>query len=211
MPDKKLTDNEIVKALECCKSDTVLCNECPYDKIGECIEKMCADSIDLINRQKAEIEQLQTLVNEMSDFFPACIGCEGKTTLGDRTDKCVYEIDNTNYCAKRGITNIAAIQKENRESKAEVERLKRELDLVIENSISARYPHCVLCGNGAILTKSLEEYDELIADISAEAYKEFAERLKEEINVRTTFSKEQDKNVLIYIDNILKELVGDDE
>ena len=53
MPNK-LTDREIVKAWECCKSDTALCNECPYDKIGECIEKMCADSIDLINRQKAE-------------------------------------------------------------------------------------------------------------------------------------------------------------
>ena len=65
------------------------------------------------------------------------------------------------------------------ELKAEIERLKRELDLVIENSISARYPHCVLCGNGVILTKSLEEYDELIADISAEAYKEFAEKAKE--------------------------------
>ena len=61
MPNKKLTDNEIVKALECCKSDTALCNECPYDKIGECIEKLCADSIDLINRQKAEIDRISRL------------------------------------------------------------------------------------------------------------------------------------------------------
>ena len=45
--------------------------------------------------------------------------------------------------------------------------------------------------------------------IKAEAYKEFAERLKEEINVRTTFSKEQDKNVLSYIDNLLKELTNE--
>lgn len=52
MTDKKLTDGEIVKALECCKSDTAFCTECPYYKIGECIEKMCADSIDLINRLK---------------------------------------------------------------------------------------------------------------------------------------------------------------
>ena len=59
MSDKKLTYGEIVKALECCKSDTALCTECPYYKIGECIEKMCADSIDLINRQKTENENLK--------------------------------------------------------------------------------------------------------------------------------------------------------
>ena len=59
MTDKKLTYGEIVKALECCKSDTALCTECPYYKIGECIEKMCADSIDQINRQKTENENLK--------------------------------------------------------------------------------------------------------------------------------------------------------
>lgn len=51
----------------------------------------------------------------------------------------------------------------------------------------------------------------VLDNVRAEAYREFAERLKKEINVRTTFSKEQDKNVLIYIDNILKELVGEDD
>ncbi len=62
MPNKP-TDKEIVKALECCKSDTSVCNECPYDKIGECIEKMCADSIDLINRLQGENERLQGSVD----------------------------------------------------------------------------------------------------------------------------------------------------
>lgn len=89
------------------------------------------------------------------------------------------------------------------EAQAEIERLKRELDLVIENSISARYPHCVLCGNGAILTKSLEEYDELIADISAEAYKEFARRLKCGVPQEYGVIRCSD------IDNLLKEMVGE--
>lgn len=197
-----MTDNEIVKGLEVCQNISgETCDDCPYEESKHLDEVMpnglnydqmsCdmwlqMDSLDLINRQKAEIEQLQTLVNEMSDFFPACIGCEGKTTLGERTDKCVYEIDNTNYCAKRGITNIAAIQKENRELKAEIERLNKEVE-------------------------TFADIGKMYSEIKAEAVKEFAERLKKEINVRTTFSKEQDKNVLIYIDNILKELVGDDE
>ena len=74
MTDKKLTDGEIVKAWECCKSDTALCNECPYDKIGECIEKMCADSIDLINHLQAENERLKNAYKQIAwerDCFEA--------------------------------------------------------------------------------------------------------------------------------------------
>ena len=38
------------------------------------------------------------------------------------------------------------------------------------------------------------------------AYKEFAEKLKNEINIRTTYSREQDKNVMRMIDNLVKEM-----
>lgn len=72
MPDKKLTDGEIVKAWECCKSDTALCNECPYDKIGECIEKMCANSIDLINRLQEENERLKTEKDNLIRTYSEC-------------------------------------------------------------------------------------------------------------------------------------------
>ena len=66
------------------------------------------DTIDLINRQKAEIGRLQVLVDEMSGYFPSCINCEGKTTLGERTDKCVYVFDDYDfdYCTRRGLDNI---------------------------------------------------------------------------------------------------------
>ena len=80
--------------------------------------------VDIMKSQKEEIEKLQELVNEMGDFFPACINCEGKTTLGERTDKCVYLIDNTNYCTQRGIKNICQIINENNQLKAEIEMLK---------------------------------------------------------------------------------------
>jgi hypothetical protein len=66
---------------------------------------------------QAEIEKLQALVDEMSGYFPSCIACEGKTTLGERTDECVYLIGNTEYCAKKGIENIGRIMRENRELK----------------------------------------------------------------------------------------------
>lgn len=56
-----MTDVEIVKALECCTSDEVgMCHICPLD--GGCngdITILLNCSLDLINRQKAEIERMK--------------------------------------------------------------------------------------------------------------------------------------------------------
>ena len=53
--ERKFTDNEIVKALEMCNYNAD-CDNCPC--VGECwnVNKY---AIDLINRQKAEIESLK--------------------------------------------------------------------------------------------------------------------------------------------------------
>ena len=55
-----MTDNEIIKAFENCfiKMDAAYCKICPYYK-GMCNDSQLAkDTLDLINRQKAEIERL---------------------------------------------------------------------------------------------------------------------------------------------------------
>ena len=49
---EKLTDNEIIKALECS----------PLNDIGGCRK---IDALDLINRQKAEIERLKHRKTEL--------------------------------------------------------------------------------------------------------------------------------------------------
>lgn len=60
-----MTDNEIIKALELCfaeKGTKQTCGECPYHKFGElCKVKRDRDTLDLINRQQAEIERLKAL------------------------------------------------------------------------------------------------------------------------------------------------------
>ena len=59
-----MTDNEIIKALECCSYDNYQCDNCPY------AYKTCTvykDSLDLINRQKAEIERLREETAELID------------------------------------------------------------------------------------------------------------------------------------------------
>lgn len=61
-----MTDNEIIKAMQCVIGNEVLCSECTYQKVlpfPSC-RMMCAkNALDLINRQKAEIERLQKKAN----------------------------------------------------------------------------------------------------------------------------------------------------
>ena len=53
-----MTDNEMIKALECCGLE-YYCIECPLNRTQKCIPKMSENALSFINRQKAEIERLQ--------------------------------------------------------------------------------------------------------------------------------------------------------
>lgn len=69
MTDHKFTDDEIIKALECCSpiiSEDFDCDICPYNEKG-CNTKLVRDALALINRQKAEIESLQAVHADMTE------------------------------------------------------------------------------------------------------------------------------------------------
>lgn len=77
-----MTDNEIIKALECCSVDPSSgkyadCKNCPLDILDSAncfwfvIQK---NALDLINRQKAEIERLKTSRNDDRHKFCNLIG-----------------------------------------------------------------------------------------------------------------------------------------
>ena len=61
MTDHKYTDEEVIRALECCSKDGMLnCRNCPYEascNMGG--SEMQRDALDLINRQRAEIAKWQ--------------------------------------------------------------------------------------------------------------------------------------------------------
>ena len=126
-----MTDNEIIKALECCKKRTVFEScpvECPMYKFdGDCFDLMQTDILDLINRQKAEIERLTEENQKVSAYI----------------------------------------------------------------------------GNGWGYVSFLE----FVKNQRAEAIKEFAERLKQEVYTERGFSVFPDDK----IDNLVKEMVGDTE
>lgn len=63
-----MTDKDIIKALECHEdTDIATCKVCPYDGVSLCGHKLCNDALDLINRQQAEIERLQSVLLRFMD------------------------------------------------------------------------------------------------------------------------------------------------
>ena len=78
MTDKKLTDEEVVKALECCKDCSINLNFEIVQKIED-KNKEILELIDIINSLKAEIERLK------------------------ECPRCVYEYDGETmeYCVRR--------------------------------------------------------------------------------------------------------------
>ena len=81
-----MTDEQIIKALECCATDDGNdCFQCPYCNLffepgnGGCVNRCRKDALDLINRQKAEIEELysdkiiaETHEKAAKDLFVDC-------------------------------------------------------------------------------------------------------------------------------------------
>lgn len=63
-----MNDAEIIKALECCcNTKEIFCSEkCPlYNHENDCFSVMKHDALDLINRQKAEIERLRKEIDDL--------------------------------------------------------------------------------------------------------------------------------------------------
>lgn len=64
-----MTDNEIIKALECCAEDEWRCNNnCPFfEKCSKTL--MAKSSLDIINRQQAEIERLKAFKSYFDELY----------------------------------------------------------------------------------------------------------------------------------------------
>lgn len=64
-----MTDNEIIKALDIC-GHLDACADCPLgclEGVDKCMHTLLLNALDLINRQKAEIERLQSVNADMQE------------------------------------------------------------------------------------------------------------------------------------------------
>ena len=80
-----MTDNDIIKAMECCRGTLHnSCYDCPLKDIAFCEDKLMEYALDLINRQKAEVEVLkkiqQKILSKQGDYTTnnatVCEDCE---------------------------------------------------------------------------------------------------------------------------------------
>lgn len=70
MTEKKMTEAEIMKALECCKTnDYDYCSKCPLFYDADCVFPLATNCLDLINRKNAEIERLKSMNQAKLDMM----------------------------------------------------------------------------------------------------------------------------------------------
>lgn len=73
-----MTDNEIIKALECC-IDQANCKECPLHVPGDgdCVDIVNFRAYEIIKHQKAEIEKLKEAIIKADAYFSEGLFSEG--------------------------------------------------------------------------------------------------------------------------------------
>ena len=103
-----MKDSEIIKALECCACmDNNYCVHCPLytDTSNKCSLVLMKNALDLINRQKAEIERLERILTTRCEHCP-----RDNTTLvkevAERLIDLIYEADDVNPVNEWQIRNL---------------------------------------------------------------------------------------------------------
>ena len=111
-----MTDNEIIKALECCKANINLCNSCPIDQEKQddctCGTFLAGYALDLINRQKAEIERLsaklekrETELDRLTIYFDKAVEEKIKEFAERLKEKAIMDAGIW-YVAENDIDNL---------------------------------------------------------------------------------------------------------
>ena len=93
-----MTDKEIIQALECCRDKIFKgCDNCPMDEDNDCIEIVCANAVDFINRQQTEIERLKarlekktTELDRLTIYFDEAVNAGLKTARAEAATRWDY-------------------------------------------------------------------------------------------------------------------------
>ena len=252
-----VTDNEIIKALKCCIQGDQCAYSCPYDDDGsdcnKCTSALAKDALDLINRQKAEIEEFKSMQkptetsgykieNGKVVFYTNILnGYRHEYKDLDEVVKNLNLMLSFNYNADDVIMHYKAKSELVDEQQAEIERLrnivkadlltaKEDFKLSLSDITKIRAEaikefadelftkfaghsdyhgdtiHCIIqCMAEGKTVDVAEPLD--TSKIKSEAIKEFAEKLKENMqwcDIMTTATH-------AIIDNLVKEMVGDSD
>lgn len=116
MTDNKFTDDEIIKALECCKNPIPMCDDCPIGSGGMCFDFLKMYALNLIKRRNEEIERItleyagfKAGVNHFADIgkMYSEIRSEAIKEFADRfKERCGKNCDSAIIWAKTTVDNI---------------------------------------------------------------------------------------------------------
>ena len=198
----KMTDNEIIKALECCVSSTgsEACNGCPFN-VKDICEKdsnaLAKFSLDLINRQKAEIKKKDTEID---------ILIRKKETLRNE----ISELQRKNFeleielNAMRGAANsyksrAEGLQMDNEQLHSDIVNANQNFDHIKELWEAEKEKVA------NTKTKVIEAYKKL-QTARDKAYNKFAERLQAMFEQYATYDTLHIYEIIDRIDIVLDEL-----
>jgi hypothetical protein len=177
----RMTDKEIIKALELCGKDPFYCVNCPFYKNHFCREELREKSLDLINRQQSAID---VYMQENDKLKTAYIQVsEDRNEIRKETEAEIKEWKRV----------VETWQELHEKDKAEIDRLTINMNAF-----------------GLGMKQEKERAD----TIRAEAIKEFAERLKDDSWFTDLFDRNDYPVRAVTkedIDNLVKEMVGDDK
>lgn len=89
--NNKFTDEEIINSLENCINKFDSCNTCIYREIQPCSKAQIIDCLDIIRRQKAEIEQFEQNMKNVLEI-------EKKNAMKEFAEKIKLKSYVNNYC-----------------------------------------------------------------------------------------------------------------
>ena len=182
--------DKTIKALECLKGYALHCRDCSYSvkfKFPQCQQKVAKDALDLINSLQAE-----------RDAWECEFGCL-KVSATDTINRQKAEIQKQREDIHNRKAEANRLNSKIGNLKAEIKRLKEQ-----HQTFEGVLKKCFLI---EFMGKNP------LAELRVKAYKEFAERLK---NTAFSSHKSVDGKYLYelsndFIDNLVKEMVGDDE
>ena len=179
-----MTDNGIIKALECCISEDRICEECLYE--GEsygnlyCDDKLMVDVFNLIKRQQEEIEELRIIT--------------GLLQKRKYYNKFVKEVFQKEQGSNLAYPDADEIYKRYFDQQAEIEKLKNENQILNQKRANIF----------EIANTHEREY--------VKAIKDFQEKLKELYKTEGIITDDMTVPLAVIranIDDIAEEMIGD--
>lgn len=200
----KMSDQEIIRALECIASEeNVLCDSCPNKKfyLLECHRQGAKNALDLINRQQAELDNYSHNIKNLT---------ESNMQLHKEIEDVRIAVKSYKGKYESAVETARELKLVIAEKQAEIERLTEE-NLILSSNADTAFQ------DG--LNEAQELYAEQIRnEIKTEAIKDFAERLKNEIINDTAYGCDSSQHsgyydykikigdITEYIDNLVKEM-----